>query len=207
MPRLAIGLAALVLAAAVASVLVLSRSSTPAADSADAYRGSEPPGGLRLPSFSLAEASGARFGSNDLSGKVAVVTFLETKCEEACPIIGEQIREGLARLDARERARTVAVAISTHPVDDTPANVREFLRVHRVQGTLHYLIGSEPELRPVWRAFAVLPAFDTGDANIHSAPVRIFAPDGAWVSTLNSGADLTPANLAHDVGLALRAAG
>jgi hypothetical protein len=41
---------------------------------------------------------------------------------------------------------------------DGPQSVRTFLRLHRVQGELHYLIGSEQRLRPVWRAFHVLSA-------------------------------------------------
>jgi hypothetical protein len=38
---------------------------------------------------------------------------------------------------------------------------------------------------------------------MHSAPVRIYDREGRWRSTLHAGVDLTPANLAHDIGLAL----
>ena len=168
------------------------------------YRGSITPGNIRLPAFTLKEWNGNRVNSRRLRGKVVLVTFLETKCEEACPIIADQIDMGIERLRASERRRVFAVAISTHPGDDTPANVREFLRVHRVLGDLHYLIGTETRLRPVWRSFHILPALDSGDANTHSAPVRIFNRSGKWVSTLHPGVDLTPANLAHDVRVALR---
>jgi len=168
-------------------------------DAPRSFRGSRPPARVELPSFSLRDADGERVTSADLSGMVVLVTFLDTKCTQACPIIGEQLREGLALLDEDERRNTAAVAISVHPDDDTPAAVRAFLRRHRVEGALRYLIGSEAELRPVWRAFQVLPALDSGSSDIHSAPVRIFDRDGIWVSTLHTGADLTPENLAHDV--------
>lgn len=168
------------------------------------YRGSEPPGDIRLPRFTLREWDGTRVDSRQLRGEVVLVTFLETKCKEACPIIADQIDMGLARLSPSERRRVYPLAISTHPVDDTPANVRDFLRVHRVQGELHYLIGSESGLRPVWRSFQVLSALDSGDADTHSASVRIFNRQGKWVSTLHPGVDLTRANLAHDVRVALR---
>lgn len=167
------------------------------------YRGSETPGNIRLPAFTLDEWNGVRVDSRRLRGKVVVVTFLETKCTEACPLIADHIDLALARLDAHERRRVYALAISTHPGDDTPASVREFLRTHRVLGELHYLIGSESRLRPVWRAFQVAAAFDSGDPNTHSAPVRIFDRSGRWVTTLHPGADLDPANLAHDVRVAL----
>lgn len=168
------------------------------------FRGSEPPGNIALPAFALNEWNGKRVESRRLRGKVVLVTFLETKCKAACPIIADQIDMGLERLNASERSRVYAVAISTHPGDDTPANVREFLRAHRVLGELHYLVGTEERLRPVWRSFQILAALDSGDADTHSAPVRIFNLKGKWVSTLHPGVDLTPANLAHDVRVALR---
>ena len=171
------------------------------------FRGSQPPAGVELPSFSLRDAEGERVASDELSGKAVLVTFLDTKCREACPIIGEQLREGIALLDDDERRDTAAIAVSVHPEDDTPGAARAFLRRHRVEGTLRYLIGSEAELRPVWRAFHVLPALDSGSSDIHSAPVRVFDRDGIWVSTLHSGADLTPENLAHDVRSALETDG
>ena len=168
------------------------------------FRGSEPPAGHTLPSFALREWNGARFSTRQLAGKVVLVTFLETKCKEACPIIADQIDLGLQRLSASERRRVEAIAISVHPHDDTPASVRDFLRVHRVLGELHYLIGSEAALRPLWRAFYIAAALDSGDADTHSASVRIFDEAGEWVSTLHPGVDLTPSNLAHDMRVALR---
>lgn len=168
------------------------------------FRGSEPPGNIALPAFALNEWNGKRVESRGLRGKVVLVTFLETKCKEACPIVADQIDMGLERLSTSERNRVYSLAISTHPGDDTPANVREFLRAHRVLGELHYLVGTEARLRPVWRSFQILAAFDSGDADTHSAPVRIFNLKGKWVSTLHPGIDLTPENLAHDVRVALR---
>ncbi len=196
--------AAILAALSLGAAFVIGRSDdSRATPRTDAYRGSEPPPGLSLPVFSLREASGARVKSADLLGQVVVVTFLETKCREACPVIADQIGAGLDLLDRRERRVVSAVAISTHPVDDSPRSVRMFLLRHRVQNALHYLIGSERQLRPVWQAFKVLPALDSGDADTHSASVRIFDRSGTWVSTLHPSVDLTPANLAHDIRTAL----
>ena len=171
---------------------------------ASPFRGSITPGNIRLPLFTLSEWNGKRVDSRDLQAKVVLVTFLETKCKEACPLIADQIGMSLGRLNTSERRRVYALAISTHPGDDTAANVHEFLRVHRVLGELHYLVGPEARLRPVWRSFHILSAFDSGDADTHSAPVRIFDRRGKWVSTLHPGIDLTPGNLVHDVRVALR---
>jgi cytochrome oxidase Cu insertion factor (SCO1/SenC/PrrC family) len=196
--------AAGVLILAVAVPVSVRALSSPAARD---FRGSQPPARLELPSFSLRDAAGRRVQAADLHGRAVVVTFLDTKCRDSCPIIGEQIRQGLARLDGADRRDTAAVAISVQPEDDSPEAVRAYLRAHRLEGELSYLIGSEEELRPVWSAFQVLPALDSGSSDIHSAPVRVYDRGGVWVSTLNAAADLTPENLAHDVRLALETGG
>jgi protein SCO1/2 len=180
---------------AIAGVVIASRGESDAAS----YRGSPPPPGIVLPSFELSDYTGEIVRSPALKGNPVLVTFLETKCKEACPVIASQIGKGLDLLDPAERRSVVAIAISVHPGDDTSASVRRFLRKHQVDGDLRYLIGSERELRPVWDAFQILPALDTGDADTHSASVRIFNRDGEWVSTLHAGVDLTPENLAHDL--------
>jgi protein SCO1 len=167
-----------------------------------AYRGSEPPAGIQMPTVALRSYRGELVQMSAFRGRVVVVTFLETKCKEACPIIAGEIGHGLGLLGPSERRAVVAIAISTHPKDDTRANVRAFLRRHRAEAELDYLIGSEAQLRPVWKAFHVLSALDSGDANTHSASVRIYDGNGEWVSTLHAGVDLSPANLAHDIALA-----
>lgn len=192
---LAAAAAASVLAVgAVAGVILTSRSGS----DAGGYRGNPPPPGIMLGDFDLRDYTGVRLSRNELEGKVVLLTFLESKCKEACPIIATQVALGLERLAPEERKRVVAIAISTHPVDDTPANVRAFLRSHGAQGKLHYLIGSERELRPIWERFGILSALDSGDADTHSASVHVYDLRGEWVSSLHPGIDLTPENLAHD---------
>ena len=172
--------------------------------SAGPYRGSEPPAGIEAPDFALRDYTGAPLRMRAFRGKAVAVTFLDTQCTEACPVIAVQIAEGLGRLGAADRRRVVAIAITVDPAEDTPRRVRRFLRERGALGKLHYAVGSLGELAPVWRAFKVLPSVETGDDDIHSAPVRIYDPRGRWVSTLHAGGDLTAASLAHDLRVALR---
>jgi protein SCO1 len=188
----------------VAATVVVVRSVTGGEDKAAGYRGSPPPPGIMLGQFELRDYTGVRVSREDLEGKVVLLTFLESKCKEACPIIASQVARAIERLTPEERRQVVAIAISTHPTDDTPANVRAFLRAQRAEGKLHYLVGSEQELRPVWRRFGVLSALDSGDADTHSASVHVYDRSGEWVASLHPGIDLTPANLLHDVGVALQ---
>jgi cytochrome oxidase Cu insertion factor (SCO1/SenC/PrrC family) len=171
------------------------------------FKGSEPPGRIALVDFALRDHDGSLVRSASLRGKVVLVTFLDSQCTESCPIIASEVGRGLELLSAAERRRVFAVAISTDPKEDSAASVRAFLRRNRALGKLHYVGGGEPEpkLRRIWKQFQILSSLESGEDTLHSAPVRIYA-DGVWVATLHAGADLTPANLAHDLRVALASA-
>jgi cytochrome oxidase Cu insertion factor (SCO1/SenC/PrrC family) len=193
-------------AAAVGALLAVRQSGQPDQTSQGSYRGSEPPAGIRVPDVTLASYRAAIVSLRALRGRVLVVTFLDTKCTQSCPIIAGDIGSALPLLSPIEQRQVKALAISVDPRVDTPASIRSFLRRRHALGTLDFLIGSVSDLRPVWKAFYVLPAVDTGSADVHSADVRVFDRAGVWVSTLHVGVDLTPANLVHDIRVALRAA-
>jgi cytochrome oxidase Cu insertion factor (SCO1/SenC/PrrC family) len=170
------------------------------------YRGSEPPAGIELVDFALRDYNGAVVRSSDLRGKVVLLTFLDSQCTESCPVIAAQIGRAFEVLSKAEERRIFAVAISTDPKEDTATSVRGFLRRNRALGKLHYVGGAEPEskLRRIWKRFNILSSLESGEDALHSAPVRIYE-GGYWVATLHAAADLTPANLAHDLRVALRA--
>lgn len=206
---LIIGLLAAGLAALIVGV-VLSATRTSSAPGTGAtgpppgpYRGSEPPPGILAPDFVLRSYRGGAIRMRSLRGKVVLVTFLDTKCTDKCPLIAGEVGAGLRLLTPSERRQTTALAITVDPPIDTAARIKAFLARRQALG-LDYLVGSVRELRPIWKAFFVLPAVDTGNANVHSADVRVFDRRGLWVSNLHAGADLTPANLAHDVRVALK---
>jgi len=200
-------LAALLIAGAIAvgALLAARQSSHPTQPPEGPYRGSEPPAGIRVPDATLPSYRGGTVSLRALEGKVLVVTFLDTKCTESCPIIAGEIGTALRLRSPLERSRVKSLAISVEPRLDTPASIRSFLRRRHALGKLDFLIGSVRDLRPVWNSFYVLPALDTGNADVHSADVRLFDRAGIWVSTLHAGVDLTPANLAHDIRVALHA--
>jgi protein SCO1 len=171
------------------------------------YRGSEPPAELRLPAFALRDHAGEVVRSRDLRGKVVLLTFLDSQCEDACPVIARQVGLTVDLLARAEREEVEAIAISTDPAEDTPRSIRRFLIRQDALGKLRFLVGDEQALRSLWKRLAILSSLESGRDDLHSAPVRVYDRRGLWVSTQHPGADLTPENLAHDVRLALSAAG
>jgi cytochrome oxidase Cu insertion factor (SCO1/SenC/PrrC family) len=202
--------AALVLAVVAALAISLGDGSPPASQDASGansgpYRGSEIPGGITLRDFSLHNFDGRLVRSSDLAGRVTLLTFLDSQCTESCPLIAWTVARTIDTLTPVERHSVRAVAISTDPAEDTPRSVRSFLVRNSAVGRLLYLGGGEPVrvLRRVWGDFDVLSSLESGEDTLHSAPVRIYDRSGEWVTTLHAGADLTEANLAYDIRVAL----
>jgi len=204
-----IGLAAalfIAAAAVIGALFAVRRSSGPDRPAAGPYRGSEPPGEIRMAEFELSDETGRRVASRNLRGKVVLLSFLDSQCTDSCPVIAFQVARTLDSLPGEVRRQVVALAISTDPDEDTPASVRRFLSSQRALGRLRYLGADEPvaTLRPIWRHFHVLSSFESGKDTLHSASVRVFDRQGLWVSTLHPAVDLTRLNLAHDIRVAAR---
>ena len=181
------------------------RSQGPVGASQGPYRGSEPPGDVSLPTFALRDYTGEMVRARDLRSKVVLLTFLDSQCEESCPVIARLVGLTVDRLTRAEREEVEPVAISTDPAEDTPSSIRRFLARQDALGKLRFLVGEEQELRRLWGELAILSSLESGRDDLHSAPVRVYDRRGRWVSTQHPGADLTPENLAHDIRLALGA--
>jgi protein SCO1/2 len=193
------------LVAAGAVIAAVGRQRQESADSAgkDSFRGSVPPARIELPWFQLVDYRGRHVSSEALRGKVVVLTLLDSQCEETCPVIASVVARTIDRLSPAERRRVRAVALSTDPAEDTGDSVRRFLASRRATGRLDYLVGSEADLRRLWRELHVLSSLESGEDALHSAPVRVYDRRLVWVSTLHAGVDLTAENLLHDIRLAM----
>jgi protein SCO1/2 len=208
-------IAAVVLVPVLAVVVIraLTSSAAPSASARHAngpppgvYRGSEPPAGIFAPDFALRDYRGALVRMRSLRGRVVVLTFLDTHCKTKCPVFASDLGAALRLLSASERRQVSALALTVEPTRDTPATVRRFLaRRHALN--VNFLLGTTRQMRPIWRAFHVIAAEQTGNADVHSSDARIYDRSGLWVSTLHVPVDLTPANLAHDLRVALRNGG
>ena len=150
--RLAILLAAtFVVTAAFAATLLSADDEVdrPTAEWAGALR----PPGIPPAEFRLRDQDGRTATLDQLRGKVSVVTFLYTTCEETCPVTAQQIRGALDRLGHD----VPVVAVAVDPPDDTPARARRFLARQRLTGRMRFLLGPEAELQRQWRAYGMQP--------------------------------------------------
>jgi protein SCO1 len=131
-------------------------------------------------------------------GKAVLVTFLYTHCPDVCPLMTAQLHTALTEMSARERSEVQIIAVSVDPRGDTPATVAQFLAAHEMTGRMQYLIGSEAQLSPVWRAWGVAQERTTNpDVVDHSALIYGITGRGKIETVYPS--SFAPSQIIHDV--------
>jgi protein SCO1/2 len=103
--------------------------------------------------FSLRDQAGALVRLARLRGKVVVLSPMYTTCRTTCPLIAQQIRGAIEDLPGADRRKVRALALSVDPANDTPRSAQRFLATQRLEGYLDFLLGSDGELQPIWKAY------------------------------------------------------
>jgi protein SCO1 len=188
---------------AIGVVLVTSRSSETSAPAtavtSSKFDGPSLPANLHAPNFSLLDQSGQRVSLSQYRGRVVVLTFIHSLCHDTCPFMVEQIKGGLNDLP-RSGAGVPVIGISVAPREDTVAHRKAFLAHHEMTGRIAFLGGTQAQLKPVWRSYAIQPVTPKID---HSTFVLLI--DKRGIERIGFPADeLTPEALAHDIGVLQR---
>jgi cytochrome oxidase Cu insertion factor (SCO1/SenC/PrrC family) len=151
-------LALVVAGAALAVLLALSPDSNGAAASGSNVAGTAP--GLRwtlhntpAPAVRLPDQDGRTTSLAALRGRAVVLTFLDSRCTNLCPIEGSQLAAVQRRAAAAGR-RPELVVVSVNPAD-TRASVARFVRQAGWRQPWRWLLGSRSTLAPVWRAYHI----------------------------------------------------
>jgi protein SCO1 len=196
-----IALCATILAAIAASSQDSSEPAAVVEGPQSPFKGAERPVALSG-DFSLRNQDGELVRTADLRGLVVVITPTYTTCEESCPVAVQQVRGAIDDLEAGDRDRVRAFALSVDPDNDTPDRAQEFLLSRRVRGYLDYLLGTRRELKPVWRKYGFAPQTETQEHNSY-----VVLLDGDGRQRIGFPVQfLTPEALTHDIELLLRRA-
>lgn len=189
--RLAILLVATFAVAAAFAATILSAGDRAPAGAAAAWAGALRPQGIPPAEFRLRDQDGRPATLAELRGKVSVVTFLYTTCEDTCPVTAQQIRGAMDRLGHD----VPVVAVAVDPPNDTAARARRFLARQRLTGRMRFLVGPERELQRQWRAYGIQPQSTDTE---HSGSVVLL--DRRGVQRIGFPVSkLTPEGLARDL--------
>lgn len=174
---------------------------------APGLRGAMLPAALRLapaPRIRLTDTHGGSLDTRGLAGRPYLVTFLYTRCPDACPLIGQEIRQALDALGGARADDVAAIAVSVDPEGDTTPAVREWIDRQGLPPDFHYLIGARPDLLKVWRDWYVVPQDDPGlDVGTHTASVWLVDARGRLRTKYSGGAPIDPDDLTHDLRVLL----
>ena len=111
------------------------------------------------PSFQLKDHFGKTVTISDLSGKVVVLTFLYTSCPDVCPVVTDTLHRAHVLL-GNDASAVEFVAISVDPQRDSVETALQYSQEKDMLNRWHYLVGSQEELAPIWRAYWLDPTRD-----------------------------------------------
>jgi protein SCO1 len=129
-----------------------------------------PPGRAVAPEFALRDQHRRLVSLRALRGRPVVLMFEDSLCKQACPIEGRLVAASIRRVRAALRPRVVVVSVD--PAGDTPATAIAALRKWHLPETASWLLGSEAQLRPVWRAYRIVVQAVAGDI-VHSTALYV----------------------------------
>jgi cytochrome oxidase Cu insertion factor (SCO1/SenC/PrrC family) len=130
---------------------------------------------VAAPDFTLRDQTGATVSMRQLRGKVLALTFLDTQCQNICPLQASFL--GSAQSDLGRRAPFEVVVVSVHPDVDTPANIDAFAVAHGLGHNYYWLNGPLPDLQSVWDRYGVAVQAAQGDL-AHSSVIFLIDRNG-----------------------------
>lgn len=113
-----------------------------------------------------------------VAGQRVLLSFLYTRCEEACPRTVEQLREVYHRLRAREAGAFRFLTLSVDPAHDTPERLLRYAVRRGVAGLpeWEFLTGEPADVAAVLRAWRAVEPVEPGgvdDPGSHTGMVLL----------------------------------
>ena len=159
-------------------------------DSTQTYEGTEMSG--EAPAFRLTDQNSSVINLSDFRGKVVILTFMDSKCEDTCPLTAAQLRQAYQQLDQIEAGQVAFIGVNVNIEAYTITDISEITKTWRLDEipSWHFLTGSREELEPVWKDYAIaVEPLPDGTAIMHTPGVFLIDPSGQkrwYLSTVYS---------------------
>jgi len=135
--------------------------------------------GVSAPDFTLTDQSGQQVSLKQFHGRPVVLAFMFTHCTDICPLNAEKMHGAATNL-GKAADKVAWLAVSVDPKNDTQDSAAKFAADHGLTGKLRFLMGSEDQLVPVWRAYHLIDANapPPTDPTIHYGGVYVIDSEG-----------------------------
>lgn len=97
---------------------------------------------MEVPEFSLSDENGKLISPTDLTGKVIVVEFFFTNCPTICPVMNQNLKEVISRIEDPD---FVILSISIDPKRDTPDILKAYKTKLGIQNSNWIFLTGERE--------------------------------------------------------------
>jgi protein SCO1 len=163
------------------------------------YQGTEL--GAIAPDFQLTDQDGSVINLSDFRGKVVVLTFMDSKCQDTCPVTAAHFRAAYRELKPEEAKQVVFLGINVNVEANTVSDMLEATRewhLDEISGW-HFLTGNHEGLEPVWEDYGVAAVHNPdGHSIVHTPGTFLIDPSGQerwYISTPFSGESNPDLNL------------
>jgi len=145
------------------------------------------------PDFTLTDQDGRKVTLSSSRGKVVLVNFIFTQCEEVCLQMTREMRGLQEHFGQRMGREVVFLSITVDPAHDSPRALKLYGRKHNLDfATWRLLTGSPEQIDALRDRFGVYAEKTTNKAGhpdiVHTAQAYVIDRDGMIVATIPPGA-------------------
>ena len=179
--RLAIPTGAMLVVGVLVVAVIAVRSNAPADSDAHALATNpylDPGTSLsgQAPDFTLSDQFGRRASLHDFRGKVVMLAFNDSECTTMCPLTTTAMLEAKAML-GKAGSGVQLLGVDANPAAISLEDVWSYSELHGMLHSWRYLTGTLPQLKQVWRKYAVEAAVERGEIT-HTPALFVIDPRG-----------------------------
>jgi cytochrome oxidase Cu insertion factor (SCO1/SenC/PrrC family)/thiol-disulfide isomerase/thioredoxin len=161
--------------------VILAGSSSPAQSQAEAlatnpYLDPGTPLSGPAPDFTLSDQFGQQVSLHSFRGKVVILAFNDSECTTECPLTTTAMMDAKAML-GKAASQVQLLGVDANPDAFSLEDVWSYSELHGMLRAWHFLTGSLPQLKRVWKEYAVEAAVDRGEIS-HTPALFVIDPHG-----------------------------
>lgn len=131
--------------------------------------------------FTLEDAEGPLWSLQEQEGKVVVLAFIFTRCDNTCPVTNQNVKMVKDTLSEEEASKVSFVSVTVDWRHDSPSVLRNYTADFGYDWP--HLTGSKEALDPVYENYGVFPYEEGDDSDegytvAHPSPTYILDADG-----------------------------
>jgi len=128
------------------------------------------------PDFALSDQFGQPVSLHAFRGKVVILAFNDSECTTECPLTTTAMLDAKAMLGAAG-SRVQLLGVDANPGAISLEDVWSYSELHGMLHAWKFLTGSLPQLKRVWKRYAVEAAIERGEIT-HTPALFVIDPQG-----------------------------